>query len=362
MNTTPPAPSTSTSGAHPFRRRAAAAGLGALTLATSLGLMSSPASAEAPKPVKIASAVGYDSFIRVFWTSPANGGDGPFTYTVERYDEGKVGPQKVWQQSTTRAIEDTTAQVGVDYDYRVKATNGDGTSTWSPPYGAELNPGLDPLHKFDSSTQFVNRQYQDLLGRKPGFGELNTNVLNLENGTKGPDDVIDTLAKNPDRVALRQPVIRLYQAFFDRTPDHSGLDYWLNRRASGKKLDDVSNNFASSTEFKNKYGSLSNHDFVELIYTSVLKRAADPTGLDYWTNKLNTKQANRGRVMTQFSESNEFKTKSLGKVVVIDVYDDMVGAPISPLHLAMFASHLQGGGNAGEFATWVMLQPAYQGG
>jgi hypothetical protein len=359
---TPPAPRTATATRHPFRRRAAAAALGLLTAGSALGFTATPASAEAPKPVKIANAIGYDSFIRVFWTSPANGGDGPFTYTVERYDEGKVGPQKVWQQSTTRAIEDKTAQFGVDYQYRVKAVNGDGTSSWSTPFDAKLNPQLDQLHKFDSSTQFVKRQYQDLLGRQPGFGELNTNTLNLENGTKGPDDVIDTLVKNPDRVALRQPVIRLYQAFFDRTPDHNGLDYWLNRRANGKKLDDVANNFASSSEFKTKYGALSNHDFVELIYTSVLKRPADPTGLDYWTNKLATKQANRGRVMTQFSESNEFKTKSLGKVVAIDVYDDMVGAPIPPLFLATFGSHLQGGGNAGEFATWVMLQSAYQGG
>ena len=375
MSATPPAPSTSTStapststtststsGAHPVRRRIAAAALALLSLGAALAMTASPASAESPGQVDVFAGQGYDSFIRIFWAPPEGVGPGPFSYKIERWETGKVGAQKTWVTTSTRALEDHAVQPGGTYQYRVRATGEQGTGEWSFSYETKLNPLLDPLHKFDGASPFVLRQYQDLLGRKPGFGELNNHVLALQNGTAGPDDVIDQLVDNPARVALRQPVIRLYQAFFERTPDHQGLDYWLNRRADGKKLDDVSNNFASSTEFKNKYGSLSNHDFVELIYTNVLKRTADPAGLAYWTKKLDTKQANRGRVMTQFSESNEFKTKSLGKVVAIDVYDDMLGTAIPAFDLGKWGPHLQNGGTPGEFATWVMLQAAYPAG
>ncbi len=361
MTTTPTTP-TANAPSHPIRHRAVAALLVLLTVAAALGLTASPASAATPGPVQIFAAAGYDTFGRIFWTPPANTADGPFTYKVERYDEGKVGPQKIWSQQTTRAIEDHTLQEGIEYHYRVRASNGEGTGNWSLSVAVQLNPNLDPLHKFPTPAAFVKRQYQDLLGRQPGFGELNTHVLNLKNGTEGPDDLIDQLVNDPDRIALRQPVIRLYQAFFQRTPDHNGLDYWLKRRAGGKKLDDVANNFASSSEFKTKYGSLSNHDFVVLVYANVLQREPDAAGLAYWTKKLDTKQANRGRVMTQFSESNEFRVKSQGTVTAIDVYDDMMGAAIATPDLNKWGPHLQAGGNAGEYATWIMLRVAYQGG
>ncbi|MEZ5181518.1 MAG: DUF4214 domain-containing protein [Acidimicrobiales bacterium] len=82
---------------------------------------------------------------------------------------------------------------------------------------------------------------------------------------------------------------RLYWAYLGRTPDYSGLMYWTNKRRS--RLDPVtriSPRTAASSEFRRKYGSLSEPGVRHRIYTDVLGRTADTAGVNYWTRKLDT--------------------------------------------------------------------------
>ncbi len=98
---------------------------------------------------------------------------------------------------------------------------------------------------------------------------------------------------------------RLYQAFFLRAPDASGLSYWAGQAETGVPLETIAAAFAGSDEFQNQYGQLSNQAFVSLVYSNVLNRAADADGLNYWSGQLNA-GLDRGTVMVGFSESPEF--------------------------------------------------------
>lgn len=98
---------------------------------------------------------------------------------------------------------------------------------------------------------------------------------------------------------------RLYQAYFLRPSDQTGLDYWAGQQARGVELAVISEQFAASPEFASRYGSLSNRAFVDLVYRNVLGRASDGGGLDYWVGQLNRGMP-RGEMMIGFSESPEF--------------------------------------------------------
>lgn len=141
-------------------------------------------------------------------------------------------------------------------------------------------------------------------------------------------------AANPstvDRVfRYRAQVVRLYQAYFGRPPDSAGLDHWVGARRAGLGLAEVSAAFAASTEFTNRYGHLTNRQFVDLVYRNVLDRQPDQTGLDYWASMLD-QGTNRGSVMVGFSESAEFVTRT--REVVADV--DHRG-PVARLYRAYF--------------------------
>lgn len=105
---------------------------------------------------------------------------------------------------------------------------------------------------------------------------------------------------------------RLYQAAFDRTPDMSGLVYWIQMMEKGLKLNDVAYNFIASTEFGQKYGAnTTNAQFVTALYDNVLNRTPDSEGFNYWMNGLSS-GLTREQVLIQFSESTENRAQLVG--------------------------------------------------
>lgn len=105
-------------------------------------------------------------------------------------------------------------------------------------------------------------------------------------------------------------VARLYSAYFLRSPDPLGLYGWTDALSTRQlSLDQVSDRFAASDEFRARYGLLSNREFVRRLYLNVLEREPDVTGWNGWTNALDTGSLTRGRVMVGFSESAEFRQR-----------------------------------------------------
>ncbi len=105
--------------------------------------------------------------------------------------------------------------------------------------------------------------------------------------------------------AVTDSVVRIYLAVFDRLPDDEGLAYWVAEYQRGVSLLDIGAAFMVSTEWSDRYGAVDDARFVELLYTNVLGREADPGGRNYWQETL-TSGVIRGEVLLQFSESSEF--------------------------------------------------------
>ncbi len=100
---------------------------------------------------------------------------------------------------------------------------------------------------------------------------------------------------------------RLYQAAFDRTPDLSGLGYWIAQLDGGMDLTEAAARFVDSAEFRAMYGTdPSNHEFLTTLYQHVLHRAPDPAGLAWWEETMATDPSRtKARVLAEFSESPE---------------------------------------------------------
>lgn len=109
---------------------------------------------------------------------------------------------------------------------------------------------------------------------------------------------------------IRAAVYRLYCAYFLRHPDLGGHDYWYGIQVTGSSYKTISDSFALSQEFSNRYGPLTNNNFLELVYQNVLERTPDAVGQGYWLGLMNTGQASKGDVMLYFSDSQEFKNST----------------------------------------------------
>ncbi len=106
-------------------------------------------------------------------------------------------------------------------------------------------------------------------------------------------------------------IYRLYRTTLDRDPEPPGLLGWSDRLMSGAAgLSEVTAGFVNSAEFRSLYGQTDNATFVTLLYANVLGRSPDPAGLAHWTGLLDRGARSREEVVTGFSDSLEFRTKT----------------------------------------------------
>jgi hypothetical protein len=108
-------------------------------------------------------------------------------------------------------------------------------------------------------------------------------------------------------------MFRMYQAAFNRAPDLQGLGYWIDTLDKGYSLHQVGAEFVVSAEFNRLYGAnLSDTQFITAMYHNVLHREPDAEGYAYWIQALH--DVSRGTVLTDFSESAEFKADIIGTI------------------------------------------------
>ncbi|MFP5323025.1 MAG: DUF4214 domain-containing protein [Acidimicrobiia bacterium] len=152
-------------------------------------------------------------------------------------------------------------------------------------------------------------------------------------------------------------VYRLYRAFFLREPDSDGLLHWIiHARWFGYPLGAVAQDFASSPEFRARYGALDDGGFVDLVYRNVLRRSPDPGGRAFWLDHLRRGMP-RGHLMLHFSDSVEFgRSAGAGPFGRRDFRGPAEAAPAAP---AGSWAYLDPTGDAGRPVGWARCRPVY---
>ncbi|MCA9309365.1 DUF4214 domain-containing protein [Candidatus Saccharibacteria bacterium] len=155
----------------------------------------------------------------------------------------------------------------------------------------------------------------------------------------------DDTAKNTNESCVNASaeglVYRYYKAVFGRDPDNSGYKFWTQQLAGDReKPSRVAAKMLASSE--NNFGNLSNEDYVAKLYQNVLKRNGDPSGMAYWTKKLDDKSWTRDRVLSQFAAT--------AKITAADAQIQM-GKPtneqfVQQLYTSLFERQADSGGLA----------------
>lgn len=124
---------------------------------------------------------------------------------------------------------------------------------------------------------------------------------------------IQEAARKIDKESLKV-LSELYVAFFNRTPDADGLEYWINQHQNGQTLNLIAESFyTAGVQYSHLTGyttSMSNANFINMIYKNVLGRkdGADSDGLSYWTEKLESgKESKASLISSILSSAHSFK-------------------------------------------------------
>ena len=201
---------------------------------------------------------------------------------------------------------------------------GGGDTTTAPP--------ADGFAPFSSPDSFAARQAKDFLNVTATSTWVKTAVTRLQAGTSA-DSFIASLLDEAPQTTVVAPTIRLYQAYFLRRPDTAGVTFWISQVRKGVGLDKVSDKFASSSEFTNRYGKLGNAEFVRRVYLNLFGREPDNSGYLHWTLQLDQGKS-RGWVMRQLCESAEYRGKTQEMVDVVSVNLAMLGTAPSDTELS----------------------------
>lgn len=109
---------------------------------------------------------------------------------------------------------------------------------------------------------------------------------------------------------------RLYQAAFNRSPDLTGLGFWIDGVEKGNHaMETVAGYFLASPESIRLYGeNIATDELIVAAYNNVLHRAPEAAGFDWWMAAMRNGLSKQS-MLYNFSESPENKANLLPAMV-----------------------------------------------
>ncbi|MDO9714002.1 DUF4214 domain-containing protein [Paracraurococcus lichenis] len=163
----------------------------------------------------------------------------------------------------------------------------------------------------------VKTYYQSILYRDPTTAESSSWASVLDSGAVNVSQFANSLLVSNEMQNYVAPVVRLYQAAFNRVPEStSAINFYASQlRAADTAgtyntvLARITQQFSESPEFVGKYGSSGiTTAFVTALYLNVLGRAPDAAGLSFYMDAKNG--FTPMKALMGFSMSPEFQTKT----------------------------------------------------
>ncbi len=188
------------------------------------------------------------------------------------------------------------------------------------PDGSPINPtpsvdaaaariGEEPLDEslglpYPSMSAFAFDTLTTLNGTSPSQSEVEAFAAAVtEDGVAGAlEPLVD-----PDSVAAT--IDRLYFATFLRLPDSEGYQFWISEEAGDSSLAEISQFFATSDEFQERFGDKDYEALLIQIYRDMFGRAPDVDGMNYWLDRLDDPNdpVTPGTVLSFFADGIEAK-------------------------------------------------------
>ena len=123
----------------------------------------------------------------------------------------------------------------------------------------------------------------------------------------------------------------LYVGIIERDAEFTGWQFQRQALARGiVNQDQLVSNFINSAEFTLKYGSISNADFVRLMYQNILLRPAAQAEVNAWLNVLSNPANTRTIVARSFLNSPEFQNGTGPRLLAFLLYSTLLLRDPSP--------------------------------
>lgn len=210
---------------------------------------------------------------------------------------------------------------------------------------------------------FVKQQYQDLLLRTGGDGEVAGWVTRMKAGMTRKA-MITAVLQSSEFQNFHVYVARGY-LLLGRGADLGGLRAWSKAFAGGMSRDTFLQALIGSPEFTQKYGALDNSGFVRLLFKNILGRQPEPAALNYFAGRLNlppnhSQRLTRQGVARLILESSESNARNSSNTLVQSLYLHLLQRAGAPFEVATWAEQLKRGASLENIVSGFINAAEYQ--
>lgn len=202
--------------------------------------------------------------------------------------------------------------------------------------------------------------YLDVLGRAPDPGGLDYFARAMESGLLSGGQAASQMYTSVEFINLWQLVASSYRAILARDADYQG---WLYHTAVVQRgilrPSQVINSFLASSEFTDAHGNTSDADFITILYRNALGREPDPSGFDYFWNALASGAMTRDQVVTAFIGSPEYMEHNGSRLLPLLLYFTLLRRDADPSGLSYYSGLLQSGIPLDRIINDVLASPEY---
>ncbi len=297
-------------------------------------------------------------------------------------------PEEVRSRGLTWASSNTGVAT-VDSSGYVRAVKfGKATITVTTTNGGKTASCAVTVSPKDPIVAFVTRMYQICLKRQPDQGGLDDWVGKLKNHERTGAQIAHGFYFSPEMIGSglsnREFATRAYEGLLGRQPDAGGLADWTGRLDGGASRESIIAGFTNSVEFGAmcEYYGIVRGEFpggggssvpagagvtglVTRFYTTMLGRAADPIGMNGWTNEIMatpTQEKVLWVALTGFMHSDEFLAKGLSNEEFVKIlYRTFLDRECDPIGLAGWVADLQAGKSRDSIASGFAYSQEFAG-
>ncbi len=155
---------------------------------------------------------------------------------------------------------------------------------------------------------YINRAYQDFLGRSASPAELEQWTVRLASGESRYGFVLELSASDEWTAHV---VDQMYLDTLERTADAGGRAFWVHRLQTGTTVAQAAAYFYGSPEYVTREGGTYGPWLVDL-YSELLARSPDSSGLTFWVGQAELRgSASVAYDMYQSEESRRARVTAL---------------------------------------------------
>ena len=178
----------------------------------------------------------------------------------------------------------------------------------------------------NTTESFIERFYTNILQRASDTAGINywKTLINSNSAGFVALGFFNSNEFKAMNLTNEQYVKLLYTTMYGRTADTAGLNYWLNLLANDSTREHVLFSFLNAQEFKDlaqTYGVTSMPSgvkgYVMRFYSLVLGRV-DESGLNYWSNQIETRTQTASQVATFFFQSEEYQAMNQNNATFVN--------------------------------------------